>query len=105
MKPKFPPTKSQEEEELKKNPINLFTCGHTDCAKLDSMVFEEFKHHLFAVHQIKSDQMKGRKQMTMHMDGDFWFSYSYQWELEMGLKFSQYIKMVRAEDDMMRFNY
>lgn len=92
-----------EEEELRKNPIHVFTCGHSDCKKLDSMVFQEFKHHLFEVHNLKSDQLKGKKQMMMHMDGQQWFSSQYEWALETGLKFYEFTKMARAKDDMMRF--
>ncbi len=92
-----------EEEELRKNPINIFQCGHADCRKLDAMVFEEFKHHAFAVHGLKSDQFKGKKQMMMHMDGAQWYSSTYEWTLDSGLKFHQFCKMARAKDDPMRF--
>jgi hypothetical protein len=47
--------------------------------------------------------MKGKKQMTMHMDGSYWFSYNYTWTLESGLVFHQYIRMARDKNDLMRF--
>lgn len=89
--------KAQAEEELRNNPINQFTC----CEK--TMIFKDFKEHLSEVHKLKEDQLKGKKSMLMHMDGDYWFSYNWQWELESGLKFTQYTEQVRADDDMMRF--
>lgn len=56
-----PEMTESEEDELRNNPINVFQCSHPDCKKLDAMVFEEFKHHLFSVHGLKADQFKGKK--------------------------------------------
>jgi hypothetical protein len=92
-------TKKEEEAQLRKNPINEFTC----CNK--TMPFKEFKEHLTTEHKLNADQLKGKKSMLMHMDGDYWFSYNWQWELETGLKFTQYTMQVRAKDDMMRFEH
>lgn len=92
-----------EEDELRKNPINLFACGHKDCEKLEPMGFEEFKHHLFNAHKLKHDQLKGKKQMMMHMDGNQWYSFNYKWTLEAGLEFSQFTKYARDKDDPMRY--
>jgi uncharacterized protein YlaI len=103
MKKEKPEMTETEEQNLRDNPINDFCCSV--CKDAKPMVFEEFKHHLFDVHKIKADQLKGKKQMVMHMDGAQWFSSSYQWELETGLKFTQFTKMARAKDDMMRFGY
>lgn len=89
--------KQEAERELKLHPINNFTC----CDKV--FTFNEFKVHLSEVHKLLPEQMKGKKQMLMHMDGDYWFAYEYVWELETGLKFGQYTKMVRADDDLMRY--
>lgn len=102
MKKDKPEMTEQEEDELRKNPVNVFRCGHKDCDKLQAMVFEEFKHHLFTVHNLKADQLKGRKQMTMHMDGEQWYSSVYDWTLEVGLKFTQSITMARDKGDLMR---
>lgn len=105
MKKEKPEMTEAKEEELRKNPINLFACGHPDCKKKDSMVFEEFKHHLFSIHGLKSDQLQGKKQMMMHMDGAQWYSYNYEWTLNSGLKFNQFTKQARAKDDPMRYEY
>lgn len=102
MKKDKPEMTEKEEEDLRQNPVNVFRCGCKDCKQLDAMVFEEFKHHLFAVHNLKSDQLKGKKQMTLHMDGEQWFSSTYQWTLETGLEFTQSITMARERGDMMR---
>ena len=84
-----------EANELRKNPINEFTC----CDK--TMNFKDFKKHLSEDHKLLPEQMKGKKSMLMHMDGDKWFSWSYQWELETGLKFTQYTMQARSKDGMM----
>ena len=91
----------QEEEELRKNPVNNFLC--TTCKNSEVMNFKEFKDHLLTVHKLNSDQMKGTKQMVMHLDAAQWFSYSYEWTLESGLKFNQFTQHARSKDDMMRF--
>lgn len=89
-------TKQQEEEVLRKHPINNFTC----CGK--TMNFKEFKKHLMEVHKLDTSGLKGKQTMTSHMDGDFWFSSSYNWELENGLKFTQYVEMTRSKSSPMR---
>ena len=93
----------KDEEELIKNPVNNFCCGV--CAKKDVMNLSEFKNHLLEVHNLQSDQIKGKKQMVMHMDGTYWYSSNYEWELENGLKFSQFTKNARRKDDFMRAGY
>lgn len=97
------PKITQEEIELRKKPINIFTCGHPDCSKLDSMEFLPFQKHLESAHGLSKSQMQGKRSMNVHMDGDYWFSYNYTWTLESGLTFGQYIKAARANDDPMRF--
>lgn len=92
-----------DERELKIKPVNVFTCGRADCEKMESLPFEDFKRHLFDVHKLNADQLKGKKQMTAHIDGSYWFSYNYTWTLESGLVFHQYIRMARREDDQMRY--
>lgn len=97
MKKETKAKKVAAEEELRKNPINNFNC----CDKV--FAFADFNKHLIDDHKLNPDQLKGKKSMLMHMDGDYWFSYKWQWELETGLKFTQYTEQVRAKDDMMRF--
>jgi hypothetical protein len=92
-----------DELDLRRNPVNVFQCGCKDCEKIEAMPFNDFKKHLLDVHKLNSDQMKGKKQMTMHMDGSYWFSYNYTWTLESGLVFHQYIRMARDKNDLMRF--
>jgi len=87
----------QEENDLRKNPINEFTC----CEK--TYTFKEFQEHLQNDHKLSKEQFKGKKSMLMHLDGAQWFSYNYQWELESGLKFTQYVMMARDKNDPMRF--
>lgn len=87
----------EEEEKLRANPVNEFTC----CGK--TMPFKEFQEHLKNDHKLSKEQLKGKKSMLMHMDGDYWFSYTHQWELDCGLKFTQHTMQARAHDDHMRF--
>ena len=97
MKKKTKKSKQEAERQLKENPINVFTC----CEK--TMELKEFQEHLILHHKLTTQQMKGKKSMLAHLDGDYWFSYTYAWELESGLKFTQHIEQVRADDDMMRY--
>ncbi len=92
---------SAAEKELRENPVNQFKCD--TCKELDSMNFREFKQHLKTEHGVSEENMKGTKSMTMHIDGDFWYSYDYKWTLENGLVFFQHIEQVRDKDDMMRY--
>jgi hypothetical protein len=92
----------EDEQDLRRNPVNVFQCGHKDCAKLEAIPAKDFQKHLTDVHGITKDQQKGTKRMTMHMDGSYWYSYDYTWTLDCGLEFQQYIKAARAKDDPMR---
>lgn len=87
----------EDERQLHKTPINEFTC----CDKVRN--FKDHKEHLLNDHKLNIDQLQGKKSMLMHMDGDYWFAYNWQWTLESGLIFTQYTKQVRAKDDYMRF--
>lgn len=88
------------ESELRKNPIQEFTC----CNK--TMNLDEFKNHVSEVHgiDIADKNMKMTMQMLSHIDGDFWYSYTYQCEFENGIKFIRYTMNARSKNDPMRFN-
>jgi hypothetical protein len=92
-----------DEAELRRNPVNVFQCGHADCQKIDALVAPLFMKHLLDVHGIAKDQMKGKKQMLAHIDGSYWYSYEYKWTLECGLTFGQYIRAARSKTDLMRY--
>lgn len=67
----------------------------------------EFDHeammkHLKDAHQIDPKSTKGKKSMLMHLDGDTWFSWDFEWEIG-GLKFNQHTCNKRSQDDMMRW--
>lgn len=85
----------EDARNLKLNPINVFTCGA--CKDVSGVPMAEFQKHLTEVHEIGKDQMKGNRQMVAHIDGDYWFSSSYEWTLVSGLKFSQYVRMAREK--------
>ena len=63
----------------------------------------EFEHkammtHLSDVHGIDTKKSKGTRRMLMHMDGDTWFSWSYEWEID-GKKFVQNTCQKRTGED------
>lgn len=86
--------KNKKQQEVKAS--NIFIC----CNK--EFELGAFKDHIANDHKLTKDQFKGTKWMMSHIDGDTWFSSSYAWELESGLKFTQHIQVPRALDDMMR---
>jgi hypothetical protein len=91
-------TKAQKKEaeiELRKNPINVFKCGHSDCEQLKAMTLEDFKKHVQEVHLIDPTKQKIKRNMISHIDGDYWFSYDYNCEFESGLKFRNYTECAR----------
>lgn len=62
----------------------------------------EFEHdammeHLKTVHNIDT-KTKGTKRVLMHLDGDTWFSWDYEWEIN-GLKFNQHTCQKRSKED------
>ena len=78
-----------DELRLRENPVNNFIC----CGEQRS--FRDHKTHLVEDHKLNENQLKGKKRMISHIDGDYWFSSDYEWELENGLKFTQHIMMAR----------
>ncbi len=96
---------AEQERELRANPINEFTCS---CKDAKPMKHKDFMDHLKETHKIDTSdksQLAGNRKMLMHMDGKEWYSSSYQWTLETGLKFTQYCENIRAPDDIMRHMY
>jgi hypothetical protein len=80
----------KDEEELKKNPINEFTC----CNK--TMGYKDFMVHLKIDHGLDAKKLEATKQLLVHIDGDYWFSYRYKFTLKSGLQFTQYTMQVRG---------
>ena len=96
MKKESKAKKQEAERKLRENPVNEFTCCKS------AMNATDFLKHLSEVHGI-TPPIEGKKSMLMHMYGDYWFSYNWQWELKSGLKFTQYTEMARDKDDPMRW--
>lgn len=86
----------KDEAELRKNPINEFTC----CGS--TMNLNDFAKHLLSEHGLDAKDFKGERQMLSHMDGTYWYSYVYRYKTESGVEFTQYTKQVRAKNDPMR---
>lgn len=78
-----------------------FTC--TTCADSKMVPFDEFKAHLMEVHHCSAD-IKGNREMILHMDGADWFASTYKWALENGVTFTEFQQSPRRKNDPMRFN-
>lgn len=59
------------------------------CAESLSMSQPEMMAHLRDVHGIQTEGLKANRSMMMHVDGDDWFSSTYEWTIG-ELKVSQY---------------
>lgn len=86
--------KKADIEEIRKNPINNCKCG--GCTDVE-LPWNEFKIHLKEVHQIDPATAKGQKQMILHMGHGWGHSYTYQWTLEAGLSFTQFITRAKSK--------
>lgn len=71
---------------------NVFTCS---CDESKTFERTEFLKHLGEVHGIKKENVKGRKEMLMHMDGPKFYSSTYAWTLENGFKFTEFFESTR----------
>jgi hypothetical protein len=92
---------NQDEIELRKNPVNVFSCGHENCKSIEAIPADKIRAHLVEVHGLRPDQFKGKRQMVAHIDGDYWYSYNYEWTLDSGLTLHQYIRLARDEHSRM----
>ena len=60
----------------------------------------EMMKRMKTVHGIDADKAKGRKKLLCHIDGDTWYSSTYEWEID-GKIFIQNTRFNRTEDDLM----
>lgn len=83
---------------MKTKNINEFTC--LTCKDSKPMEHKKFMEHLKEVHSITDKEgMKGKREMKMHMDGDKFFSSTYEWTLEKSqIKFMQYCYNTRTKE-------
>ena len=86
---------NNDEAELRKNPILEFHCCGTT---FKSTAFTE---HLSKEHGLNADKISGTQQMMSHIDGSYWYSYTYKWKLDTGLEFIQYSKQARSKSSPM----
>lgn len=75
----------------------LWTC--CQCKDLDSMEPEKMFAHMKEVHGIDTKTTKGTRSMLMHLDGDTWFSSTYEWTVG-DLKFTQYSRYKRSKSSL-----
>ena len=59
----------------------------------------EFMKRLQEVHGIDTKNTKRKRSLNMHMDGDTWFSYIWDWEIG-GKKFTQSTRQNRTGDNL-----
>ncbi len=80
-------------------PYNIFWCD--TCGGLEVGGPEAIKKHLAEVHEVTD--FRGTREMGMHLDGDTWFSWTYNWTVG-GVKLHQETRQNRSRNDMMRMN-
>lgn len=90
-------SKKTKSKEVK--PSNTWKC----CACGDA----EFQHdemmvHLKEHHGLDPKTVKGTRRMLMHLDGDTWFAYQWEWIIG-DIKAIQHTVSPRSKDDMMRW--
>jgi hypothetical protein len=61
------------------------------------LTFPQFKKHLKDKYGI-TKEMKGIRRLNMHVDGDTWFSYVWDWEID-GHRFTQHTRNLRSKED------
>ena len=61
------------------------------------LTFPEFKKHLKTKYGI-GPKVGGTRRLNMHIDGDTWFSYVWNWEID-GHKFTQHTRDLRSKED------
>lgn len=85
------PTKKKEALE----PYNVWT---DPSAPGESFSHADFMKRLKEVHGIDPSATKGTRSMRMHVDGDTWFSYEYEWTIG-DKKFGQHTRQNRTGMD------
>ena len=58
---------------------NLFCC--LTCGDGRTMNLKEMQGHLLSKHNINAKTTPGQRQALMHMDGDDWYSWEYEWNI------------------------
>lgn len=77
-------------EEVK--PYNVWT---DESAPGEVFEHADFMKRLVEVHGIDPKATKGQRRMMMHMDGDTWFSYQWEWTIG-GKVFRQETRQLRT---------
>lgn len=83
---------------MKREITHLFTCG---CGMADDLIHADFIKHLSEVHHLETKDLKGKKEIIMHIDGDKFYSSTYKWTLENGLEFTEFFESTRSKKGRM----
>jgi hypothetical protein len=78
----------------KKNDVTPYNIWTDPSAPDAEFSHADFLKRLKEVHGIDPATTKGTRRMVMHMDGDTWFSYVWEWEIG-GKKFTQATRQLR----------
>lgn len=70
-----------------------------NCKDNPELEHKEMMAHFKDAHSIDPGTTKGNKSMLMHVDGDAWYSYQYEWTIG-GLKFIQNQYYERTGDNL-----
>lgn len=96
--------KQMKDKDGEVTPQNSWCCQ--TCQMKESMTQEQVKAHVLEKHGCDLSKTKGIRQMTMHADGDTWFSYSWMWTFtgpSGNIVLTQLTVSPRAKDDPLRF--
>ena len=89
------------EHEQKRKFGSFWICPN--CEGRPEFGHEAMMSHLKVAHQIDASKTKGTRRSIMHMDGDTWFSWSYEWEIA-GKKFIQNTCQKRSGEDALMWS-
>jgi uncharacterized protein (DUF2237 family) len=92
---------SKRDESGKTKPCNICICQ--SCADLPEFEHKEMLEHLKAVHGLDLKTTKFTRTMIMHLDGDRWYEWQWQWTENKpdGVRFQQLVRELRSPSDMM----
>ncbi len=77
-----------------------------ETCKSEEMTFDQMKAHIKEKHGLETAGLKAKKSMLSHVDGDTWFSYTWELLIESSagqIKLTNATMSPRAKDDPMRF--
>lgn len=90
--------KARIEAVTPKNKTEPYNVWFDETAPGQEFTHAEMMKRMKEVHGIDTANTKGKRSMSMHMDGDTWFSYVWDWEIA-GKKFTNSTRQNRRGMD------